>query len=81
MIEREDIRHELAVLRPKRGDIVVLYVPDDTVQVRAGILREELLGELRRGGVQDVACFVLPHGARLQTMTAEELARLGLRRV
>lgn len=74
----ETLKHEIAVLRPRRGDLLVLYLPEDDATPNASLRIKETLGT---AGLDGLAVVVLRGNARLECLTAAELARLGLQHI
>jgi hypothetical protein len=81
-VEMEDLEHELAVLRPRPGDVLVLYVEHELTAGRARQLRDMVRRAREVGQVPEHVGFLLIAGenARLECVSEEEMARAGWRR-
>jgi hypothetical protein len=80
--ETEDLEHELAVLRPKPGDVLVLYVEQEMGAERARRLRDMVRRAREMGRLPEQVGFLVIAGerARLECVSEEEMAQAGWRR-
>ena len=80
--ESEDFEHELAILRPRPGDVLVLYVEQDVTPERARQLRDMVRRARATGQVPEQVGFLLIAGekARLECVSEDEMAHAGWRR-
>jgi hypothetical protein len=80
--EMENLEHELAILRPKSGDVLVLYVDRELGAERTRRLRDMVRRAREVGHLPDRVGFLLIAGedARLECVSEEEMARAGWRR-
>jgi len=80
--ETEDLEHELAVLRPKAGDVLVLYLEQEIGAERVRRLRDMVRRAREVGQLPEHVGFLVIAGerARLECVSEEEMARAGWRR-
>jgi hypothetical protein len=80
--EMEDLEHELAVLRPQPGDVLVLYVESELSAERARHLRDMVRRARELKHLPERVGFLVIAGehARLECVSEEEMARAGWRR-
>lgn len=82
MSNLEDLEFELRLLRPTERDILVCYVTKDlSAEVHEHFHRSLQKGLTEMGLYGKVKCLVVTEGVQLHLMTAEELTRLGLKRI
>jgi len=80
--ETENLGHELAVLRPKAGDVLVLYLEEDIGAERVRRLRDMVRRAREAGQLPEHVGFLVIAGerARLECVSEKEMARAGWRR-
>ena len=80
--ETEDLEHELAVLRPKAGDVLVLYLEQEISAERVRRLQDMVRRAREVGQLPEQVGFLVIAGerARLECVSEEEMARAGWRR-
>ena len=81
-LDVEDLEHELAVLRPRPGDVLVLYIDHELSAMRARQLRDTVRRARERAQLPEHVAFLVIAGenARLECVSEEEMARAGWRR-
>ena len=78
----DDLEHELAVLRPRPGDVLVLYLEQELSGVRSRQLRDMMRWGRVMGQLPEPVGFLVFAGenARLECVSEDEMARAGWRR-
>ena len=77
-----DLEHELAILRPKAGDVLVLYIEREIGADRMRRLRDMLHRAREAGQLPERVGFLVIAGenARLECVSEKDMARAGWRR-